>query len=281
MENLLASNAKDKKIGIVQNEFAPIGIDGELLNQSGFDFEILEINNGSVFCVCLLGNFIESIYTFIHEHSPDIIILEASGLSDPGNISELISNGKLVDKLFLAQNITIVDAANFLRSISKVGRVLQQVKIADTILINKIDKVPGPLLEIRTKIKGLNPFARVYESTYCKIDFKLVPAFRLDFGIRKSNINLAPRPDIDTMVVKMHQALNMGLFREFVKKWGEIAFRIKGFVKTKDGAKAVQSCFNEVDFVPIENYQGISQLVILGRGIDKKALLKDLKTAYY
>jgi G3E family GTPase len=41
------------KIGILMNEFGKISVDGILLQKNGVD--IVEINNGSVFCSCLKG----------------------------------------------------------------------------------------------------------------------------------------------------------------------------------------------------------------------------------
>ena len=89
LKRLLARYSGDGKIGIIQNEFAPGSVDGTELKQSGMPFEILEVNNGSVFCVCLLGSFIKSLRTFVEEYQPEALILEASGLSDPISIGEI------------------------------------------------------------------------------------------------------------------------------------------------------------------------------------------------
>ena len=43
------------RIAVIQNEFAPTGMDGMELKRESPDFKLLEINNGSVFCVCQLG----------------------------------------------------------------------------------------------------------------------------------------------------------------------------------------------------------------------------------
>jgi G3E family GTPase len=42
-----------KKVAIIQNEFAPASIDGTELKRQDGNYKTLEINNGSVFCVCL------------------------------------------------------------------------------------------------------------------------------------------------------------------------------------------------------------------------------------
>ena len=91
LKNLLSLH-KGKRIAVIQNEFAPSGVDGKELQLTDTSFKLVEINNGSVFCVCLLSNFIENITKLITEYNPEIIYLEASGISDPISICELLNN---------------------------------------------------------------------------------------------------------------------------------------------------------------------------------------------
>ena len=93
--------AKGRKIGVIQNEFSPAGIDGELITQQGKAYQLLEVNNGSVFCVCLLGGFINSLSSFIDDYAPDEIIMEASGMSDPVSIGQIFQSPILKNKVFL------------------------------------------------------------------------------------------------------------------------------------------------------------------------------------
>ena len=57
LKNILEKYSDTIKIGVVQNEFAPANIDGIALKKTGKNFNLLEIKNGSVFCVCLLSTF--------------------------------------------------------------------------------------------------------------------------------------------------------------------------------------------------------------------------------
>ena len=75
LKRIIKQYSSEKKIGIIQNEFAPANIDGAELKKSGKDFNLLEINNGSVFCVCLLGDFVKSLEKFVDEYKPDDIII--------------------------------------------------------------------------------------------------------------------------------------------------------------------------------------------------------------
>ena len=95
LKTIINNNINERKIAIIQNEFAPANIDGEDLKQLGKPFDILEINNGSVFCVCLLGEFITALKAFIETENPDLVILESSGLSDPIAISEILQSEKI------------------------------------------------------------------------------------------------------------------------------------------------------------------------------------------
>ena len=153
LKRIIDQYSAEKKIGIIQNEFAPANIDGAELKQSGKDFNLLEINNGSVFCVCLLGDFVKSLEKFVDEYQPDDIIIEASGLSDTTSISEIIAASSLADKIYLASNWCIVDAPNF----AKVGfmkqRVSHQLRMADIVVVNKTDLIENGLNTIRNEVK--------------------------------------------------------------------------------------------------------------------------------
>ena len=65
LKNYLDEFSGSRKIGIIQNEFSEVNIDTLEIQQNKPGFEILEVNNGSVFCVCLLGSFVDSLAAFI------------------------------------------------------------------------------------------------------------------------------------------------------------------------------------------------------------------------
>ena len=73
---------------IIVNEFGKEGIDGELLSELGIALD--EINNGSIFCSCRLDKF-ENVLQQVLQEKPDVIIVEASGLSDPTNVKKILN----------------------------------------------------------------------------------------------------------------------------------------------------------------------------------------------
>jgi G3E family GTPase len=129
LKEILSQLPADRKTAIIQNEFAPVSIDGAELKNTGSHFDLLELNNGSVFCVCLLSDFVTSLHDFILQKSPDLIILEASGLSDTTSIAEILSHPLLAGRIFLASNWCIIDALNFLRSGKMQQRINHQIRM--------------------------------------------------------------------------------------------------------------------------------------------------------
>lgn len=262
LKRIIEKYSGETKIGIIQNEFAPANIDGAELRQSGKDFNLLEINNGSVFCVCLLGNFVRSLEKFIDEYKPEILIIEASGLSDTTSISEVISSGSLSDKIFLASNWCVIDAQNF----AKVGlmkqRVSHQIRMADVVVINKTDLLENGLEAIRSEIKKSNPFAAIRETTFCNIDFELGNS-----AINKyyfTQVKTMPRPDINSMVIKSGKKISKSTLELFLNEWAPKAYRIKGFVNLKEGkTAAVQCTFHSVEIIEIENAFHPTEIVAL------------------
>jgi len=170
LKNVLATWSGDKRIAVIQNEFAAQGVDGAELKLACSGFKLVEINNGSVFCVCLMATFVESLQKVIKEYNPEMIFLEASGLADPINIIELLGREGLKDKVSLAHIITIVDAPNFERGMKILPGFRHQIMIADTVMVNKSDIFKGSNSLLSDNIRNLNPFARIIETAYCKTD---------------------------------------------------------------------------------------------------------------
>jgi G3E family GTPase len=262
LKRIIDRYSEEYKIGIIQNEFAPANIDGAELKKTDKDFQLLEINNGSVFCVCLLGDFICSLEKFVDEYNPEILIIEASGLADTTSIAEVISAGSLAEKIYLASNWCVVDAQNF----AKVGlmkqRVFHQLRMADVVVINKTDLVKTGTEQIRAEIKKANPFAEIRETTFCDFDLELGNSAinKFYFGELKA----MSRPDVNSMVIKSGRKLSRNSLELFLNEWAPKAYRIKGFVNLKDGkTAAVQCTFDSVQITEIENDFHPTELVAI------------------
>lgn len=261
LKRIIDSWSDKYKLGIIQNEFAPSNIDGVELKNSGKEFHLLEVNKGSVFCVCLLGDFTRSLEKFIDENQPDILIIEASGLSDTTSVAEVVSTGSLSEKIYLATNWCIVDALNFHKSGLMRQRLEHQIRMADKVLINKSDLVEN-VEELQDEIRKMNPFAEISATTFCNADFKPVSV-----AVSRFYMNMAKplaRPNLNSMVIKSGRKLSKDALLHFLNEWAPKAYRIKGYVNLKENTTlAVQCVFDNVELSRVADIFHPTELVAL------------------
>lgn len=111
----------------------------------------------------------------------DYILLETTGLANPGNIAPLfwVDEG-LGSTIYLDGIVTLVDAKNILKSLDETeGNTTTattattahlQISHADVIVINKTDLVSGQELDnVRARIRGINGLARICESHHGRV----------------------------------------------------------------------------------------------------------------
>jgi G3E family GTPase len=261
LKRIIDSYSEKYKLGIIQNEFAPSNIDGVELKNSGKDFRLLEINKGSVFCVCLLGDFTRSLEKFIDEHHPEVLIIEASGLSDTTSVAEVVSAGSLSEKIYLASNWCIVDALNYKKAGLMGQRLNHQIRMADKVLINKTDRVEN-VDELHDEIRKINPFAEIRKTAFCNVDFKpgdaAVSKFYPDPG------KPLARPDVNSIVIKSGKKISKNALDQFLNEWAPLAYRIKGYANLKDGTTlAVQCVFEKIEISRVKNNFHPTELVAL------------------
>ena len=158
------------KIGILMNEFGSMSVDGILLKQGGID--VIEINNGSVFCSCLKGAFIDALIAY-SELPIDYLFVEASGMADPSGIEHILGSvvGKLRGQEFAYQgSICIVDALNFLDQAEVLLALERQVAASSLILMNKTDLADeNTLQKVEEKIRSINTWAKLYRVSHCRL----------------------------------------------------------------------------------------------------------------
>ena len=283
LKRFLARHAGERKVAVVQNEFADGSVDGAELRRTGLPFELLEINRGSVFCVCLLSDFIGSLSAMVDRCRPGAVIVEATGLADPIAVAQLLQDRRLARRVLLSRVWAVVDASTFLRMEKAVGRVRQQVRVADTVVVNKVDLGRASLAEVAARVRGLNPFAEIIETSYAGIDLEGV--FEASGAIPTAARNVKEavpegRPDITSAAVRFTRRISREALGRFLARYETGVLRLKGFVNLDDRTTlGVQSCFGRTVLRAVEGYEGPSEIVALGPGLDAAAFAADFESA--
>ncbi|WP_462323796.1 CobW family GTP-binding protein [Desulfoplanes sp.] len=151
-------------VAVVQNEIGEKGLDGKIL---GNNYAVTEMDEGCV-CCTLAGNLRAAVQDILDRFDPDFIVLETTGLANPANLLQEVDD--LEDILTFASITTVVDAAGGLLSLRDFEVARSQIRLADTILLNKCDLVGEECLsELMDGIIGLNPTTAVHKTTHGNI----------------------------------------------------------------------------------------------------------------
>lgn len=160
--NRILREAEGVRYAVLVNDFGALQIDAELIESS--DGDTLNLANGCI-CCSLAGGFVEALHSVLaRPHLPDRVVIEASGVSDPVAIAQYahLPGFQLDGVIVLADAETVRR-----RSTDKyVGRhVVQQVRGADLLVLNKIDLVTAEqLAAVRDWLTATAPEARLLEA---------------------------------------------------------------------------------------------------------------------
>lgn len=164
LNRILKEQQSSKRIAVVVNDFGAINIDGQLLVDANGGMVTLE--NGCIGST-LRDELVNAIHTLVkQEDAPDHIIIEASGVSDPAQIVLTFNRSILRNWVEIESIIAVVDAEQGRTMREKSQRLAeQQIRVADVIVLNKIDLVDETQLQaMREWITSLGSSAKMFES---------------------------------------------------------------------------------------------------------------------
>lgn len=261
----------ERKIALIINEFGKNGVDGALLRD--LEVALTEIDNGSIFCACKLEQF-EHALRDILEEKPDLIFVEASGLSDPTAVKGILSREEY-GELEYAGAICLVDGVRF-HKVYETARVCRmQLAVSDMVLINKADKATREQLDrIAEVVRAQRPDRPVHETAFGKFDPRWLA--ELDRPAPEGTGEIHTR---DVTLQKLALTVR-GFDRQeltvFLKLFAEDTYRVKGFVALPEGTFLV-SCVGPL--VELEPFEGETAdmgvlTVLYGNGLPAKKSIR-------
>lgn len=252
------------RIAIIQNEFAPTGIDGKLLKENSPEFQLVEINNGSVFCACQLSNFEATLLRLLEHYRSEMIFLEASGLADPINMAEILQSPSLASQMQLRHIFCVADAPNYFKGLKLITRFQHQLMIADTVLINKSDLIaPQNMAAIESSIAGKNPFAKIVQTRFGIFDFEPdSQPVRKHASLGQAS---AGRPSMQLSVIRNNIRFSMSELETLFQEIAAQSIRAKGiFHLITEKTVSAQSVFETIEMKEIEVAPGPNELIVFG-----------------
>ncbi len=253
----------DHKVGVIMNEFGEVGIDGRIIEDE--TFEMIELNNGSIFCACLKDSFIQSIIKML-EFNLDYIFIECSGISDPSNMNQIshIVKQSSVQAYEYVGSICVVDGEYFFEILDMLPAVERQIKFSNAIIINKMDLIDEVgVTKIKKEIIKMNPKSKIYVTSYCKVDYKKTIAdLKNDELLNEDSVNTRENRPV-SIRLSCEESITSQSFRLFLKEISQFTYRIKGFFKLDNKWYTVSVVKNTAEIMFMQQSEIKSEIVII------------------
>lgn len=150
-----------KKTAIIVNDIGEVGIDDKVMRSYGLN--VKEMFGGCICCEIAV-NLPTTIKTLKENYDPGLVIMEPSGVADAFNIKNILNSINDIE-LDVLPVVTLFDATQLDLLLESYPFIIKQLKSADLILINKIDKFSDPshIRKVREEIHKVNKNANIMQ----------------------------------------------------------------------------------------------------------------------
>ncbi|GGC63619.1 CobW family GTP-binding protein [Chelatococcus reniformis] len=291
--NRILSEPHGKKYAVIVNEFGEVGIDNDLI--VGADEEVFEMNNGCV-CCTVRGDLIRIIDGLMKRKGKfDAIIVETTGLADPAPVAQtFFVDQDVSDRTRLDAVVTVADAKWLAERLKDAPEAKNQIAFADVIVLNKTDLVSADeLADVESRIRAINPYARLHRTERAKIDidevlgrnaFDLDRIMALEPDFLEEGHHHHHDEDVQSVAVTLDGDVDPDRFlpwiNDLAQREGPNILRSKGIVAFKgepkrfvfQGVHMMLEGDLQRDWRPDE--KRTSKIVVIGRDLDRPSIEK-------
>ena len=262
----LLNHLEGRKIGVIQNEFGKLSIDGDILRND--DIQMIEITRGSIFCSCLKLSFVAAL-SEMAQMDFEYLFVESSGLGDPSNVEEILNAAEVASgkKFDFGGVLCMVDALHFLQQLEDEETVNRQLKHCHLAAITKGDLVDEATARaIADRIRSINPVCRLEKCTmgHLAMDFLGDDLLLYQWAEGEESLNLKENKP-KTLFLNFEGEVEKEKLIAFFQPVIPSIYRAKGFFRILgEGWMQVDLVGSRIDFKPCEPC-GISQLVFISK----------------
>jgi G3E family GTPase len=288
--------------GVLMNELGKQDVDGSILDEhTGAKVE--KLLDGCV--CCSKKEELAGALNLLVRQKPDLILIELTGVANPEEIADALTEPGLTNLVKLKQVITLLDAENFqdYNSIFTLDKQLlhtlrRQIEVADLIVVNKTDLVkPSELSKIEKAVRKQNEKASVIYTEHSRIDiasllsgikpavgsaaaassFKALKTVRTAAAEHKHHEHGASASfsRIQTATLPWHpkSALSRREIEKFMHRWNNRLLRAKGYISVpgKEAMVLMQHAGNRT-YWQSSSYSGDPYVVFIGLDLNVEQL---------
>jgi G3E family GTPase len=234
--NHLLREGGGRRLAVLVNDFGAINIDAELIESRGGG--VARLSNGCL-CCTIGDSLADALAAVLRQPArPGHIVIEASGVADPGRIAEIA----YLDPAFALSGIVVVADAERLSALAidkYVGdTVSRQIAVADLIVLNKIDLCGDnerAAASACLRQHGRQP--RIFPAVQARLPLEVVLGLdEAHWGAFLRGEAPAHRPDrtFASFVFESDRAFHAPALRQLLDDLPATVLRAKGLVRTDE-----------------------------------------------
>jgi G3E family GTPase len=272
--------SQGRRAGVLMNEAGEVSIDGPRVGTIAE--QVMNLAGGCV-CCDTKEDLSWGIAQLVRDYQSDLIVLECSGLADPAEVVDAVTDFYTARLAKLERIIALLHPISSEESPSTAYVTEQSIRYADELILNKRDLyVPGHWEQFKGSILARNADARVWETTHARIDAAALLEPRsgrttptptnVQFGRpRPSSPARAPYHPMAT-TVRLPGPLNRSRFESWTHSLPRELERAKGFlrfVKEPELQEFQYAPPGQATIMPVMLLEEPEQaIVLIGRGYD-------------
>lgn len=259
---------RDRKIVYLINEFSALDIDGALLTDA--EDSLVTIPGGSIFCRCLVGEFIEHLRALPQRfHRPDDplagVVIEASGVASPKVIEQMLRESGLHRMYELATIVSITDPGSLPKLVHTLPNISAQIEAADVVLINKIDLfTPARVDATEALVREINATSPILRTVRCAVD--LDPFAGGHVHALEGEYALCADPNYARFALAFTGPVDVDALAAELRALAPEIYRAKGFVPTAQGLVYLDFSEAGLTFKSVAEDMGPPGLAIIAHG---------------
>jgi G3E family GTPase len=162
----------NQRVAVIMNELGDVNLDGLMIDEK---VPMAEMLSGCI-CCTIRGDLGLTIMELVEKEHPDVILIETTGAANPLELIDGITDASMYDKTYLHLVVIVVDSPHLLelhqKGAGKTFKLMQeQIRCADIILLNKLDRVAAAELpELQRIVREYNASATLIETIQCDVN---------------------------------------------------------------------------------------------------------------
>jgi G3E family GTPase len=283
------AKSKNRLPAILMNEVGDANVEGVLIDN---DIPMSEMLGGCICCTSR-GDLGLELVQLAQTHRPDVIWIESTGVAQPLEIMDGVTEASLYARLELKNVITVVDGRLLLDKMrigsGKTFKLMkEQIRVANVIVLNKIDLIPeSDLPELQDALAAWNSYARIVTTSRGELDPEILYS---EYGQNRSH---SPRErehhhdhdhsaheHVNVLTYFFKGAVNSERFEQLLRSLPEEVYRAKGIVAFEDTASLFlfQYAYRELDFLRITPQKQVNNVaVFIGEDFSRTELTDRLE----